>query len=420
MNYGKFKNAALCTHCGYCLAACPTYRVVNDETLSPRGRVSIIIALAQGNLAKTEASAALSTCLVCRACHSACPVGVRPAKLVLSARNSSPEPAPLLNRIFHSITDSHRLTAIAGRIIRHYQKSGLQGWLRRRQILKLLPSLHRMEALIPAHRPDAIPAYPPSRTGEKKTAALLCGCMARLFHPRVAPSTANLLDMLAIEVTVMDGFGCCGAPYRESGNRELFLKQARRTLEAFSLIPEVDLVLCDTTVCLVTIRSYARALSAEKKYATLAKTFTEKSQSLEKLLAEALPKRLPDDYKPERCAITFHDHCQTRHGLTTIEEPRLLVKKIAGSLSELPRADRCCGAGGDYMLRYPDLSHKIHLDKLAAIDESKAEVVAGCNSGCLLNIERGLRESGSSVTVRHLTELLWKPLSKLKNTEVSS
>ncbi|MBF0444390.1 MAG: (Fe-S)-binding protein [Magnetococcales bacterium] len=410
----KFKNAELCTHCGYCLPACPTYRVLNDETHSPRGRVSIILALSRRELTADEAGAALSTCLVCRACHSACPVGVRPAKLALSVRNKSPIAAPLLSRLLHIITNSHTLTSYASSTIKWYQNSSLQGWLRGSRVLRIIPPLHRLESLIPALRNDPIPEFQPSMSQKKAKikAALLCGCMARLFHPRVAPSAANLLQLLDIEVTLMDGFGCCGAPFRESGKRELFIKQARKTLDAFKNIAEVDMVICDTSVCMVTVRSYARALSTDKKYAAIAKIFSDKIQSMEILLATGLPTVLPEGYNPPENSVTFHDHCQTQHGLGNKKEPRELLKIVAGSLSELPRGDRCCGAGGDYMLRYPELSHNIRKDKLAAIHESRAKTIVGSNSGCLLNIEAGLLQEKSSVQVRHLAEALWQPLSK--------
>ncbi|MBF0358240.1 MAG: (Fe-S)-binding protein [Magnetococcales bacterium] len=411
----KFKNSTLCTHCGYCLPVCPTYKTLNDETQSPRGRISIILALSKGEISPDEASSVLSTCLVCRSCHSACPVGVRPAKLVLSARILSPLKSSLTATLLHSITNNHRLTALASRSIQLYQNSGLQGWLRQKNALSFFSPLQRLESLIPARRSEPIPAFPTKQPGDTNTlkAALLCGCMARLFHPRTAPSTANLLKLLNIEITVLDGFGCCGSPFRESGNRKLFIKQAKKTLDAYIKIPEVDMVLCDTSVCMVTVRSYGRVLSADKKYAATAKKFSEKIQHLEVLLANRLPELTPEGYQPPDNSITFQDHCQTQHGLGTKKEPRQLLKTIAGPLSELPRAENCCGAGGDYMLRYQELSSKIRLDKLAAIDESGAKTVVGCNSGCLLNIEAGLTERHSKVKTMHLSEILWQSLSKV-------
>ncbi|MBF0195545.1 MAG: (Fe-S)-binding protein [Magnetococcales bacterium] len=410
----KFKNADLCTHCGYCLPICPSYRILNDETHSPRGRVSIILALARKELTAKEAGDALTTCLVCRSCHSACPVGVRPAKLVLSVRNKSPITPPLLSRLFHIITNSHTLTSYISSAIRWYQNRGLQAWLRRSRVLRLIPPLHRIESLIPEKRNDPIPQFPPKNSLKKAKlkAALLCGCMARLFHPRVAPSTANLMQLLDIEVTQIDGFGCCGSPFRESGNRDLFIKQAKKTLDAFKNLTDVDMVICDTSVCWVTVRSYARALSTEKKYAEIAKIFSEKIQSLEVLLANGLPQALPEKYIRPENSVTFHDHCQIQHGLGSTKEPRELLKTVAGELIELPRGERCCGAGGDYMLRYQELSNNIRQDKLAAIHESRAKTVVGSNSGCLINIEAGLLKDRSSVQVRHLAEVLWQPLSK--------
>ncbi|MBF0383836.1 MAG: (Fe-S)-binding protein [Magnetococcales bacterium] len=410
----KFINAELCTHCGYCLPICPTYSILNDETHSPRGRVSIILALSRGELTPDEASTALSTCLACRACHSACPVGVRPAKLALSVRNKSPIVTPLLSRFLHTITNSHSITSYISRVISWYQNSGLQGFIRGSRVLHLIPPLRRIEGMIPALRKEPIPQLPikGAEKNAKTKAALLCGCMARLFHPRVAPSTANLLQLLDIEVTLMDGFGCCGAPFRESGNREAFIKQAQKTLDAFVDISEVDMVICDTSVCMVTVRSYARALASDKKYAETAKIFSEKVHSLELLLAEGLPNVIPEGFTPPDSSVTFQDHCQIQHGLGGKKEPRELIKKFAGSLTELPRGERCCGAGGDYMLRYQELSHKIREDKLAAIHQSGAKTVVGSNSGCLINIEAGLLQDKSSVQVRHLSEVLWQSLSK--------
>ncbi|MBF0453850.1 MAG: (Fe-S)-binding protein [Magnetococcales bacterium] len=411
----KFKNAALCTHCGYCLPVCPTYRAENEESLSPRGRVSIVLALAKGELTPKQSSAALAFCLVCRACHAACPVGVRPAKLVLSARNLSPVPPSRFTRLLHAITNHHGLTSLAAGAIRFYQKRGIQRWVRRWKLLYLLPPLNRLERLIPVHRQEPIPAFPPPHQPPAPLrAALLCGCMARLFHPRVAPSAANLLHFSGIDVTEMAGFGCCGAPFRERGERQPFIQQAKKTLDAYRKAGKVDIILCDTSVCQITVRSYGRVLRADKEYAALAQEFCEKIDNLESFLAKNLLKMVPSGYQPEKSCLTFQDHCQVRHGMDILEPPRVLIQNLAGPLRELPRGDRCCGAGGDYQLHHPDLSHKIREDKLDAIAESQAQTVVGTNSGCLLNIEGGLEEREMDVSVRHLAEVLWKPLSQLK------
>ncbi|MBF0446763.1 MAG: (Fe-S)-binding protein [Magnetococcales bacterium] len=415
----KLSNAELCTHCGYCLPACPTYGAANDEALSPRGRVSIILALSRGDIKPDDASQALSSCLVCRACHTACPVGVRPAKLVLSVRGTSPITVPYTTRILHKITNSHLLTAQASRLIRLYQQSGLQRWIRRLKILRILAPLDRLERLIPGESSHPPVASYFNREQARQTAnpplkaALLCGCIARLLHSNVAPSTANLLQLCGVELTVLEGFGCCGAPFRESGKRDQFLKQARKTLDAFEKNSGVDVVVCDTSICFVTVRSYGRALMNDPHYASLAQLFTEKIRSLDGVLEQRLLGMIEPELRFDAVnkAVTFQDHCQTQHGFGQSKAARALIQQFIGPITEASKGERCCGAAGDYMLRSPELSQKIQLDKVAAIVETKADYLIGMNSGCLLNLEAGLRNQDRSIEVQHLSEALWQTLS---------
>ncbi|MEO5330964.1 MAG: (Fe-S)-binding protein [Magnetococcus sp. YQC-5] len=416
-----FKNANICTHCGYCLPVCPTYRIDNDETESPRGRVAIVLALASGTLTPEEASIALSRCLLCRACHTVCPAGVRPAKLTLLARNLTPLQPLLIIRLLHWITSSHRLTAMAARLIAFYQTSGLQQWIRHLWILPRLPYLARLEALLPASRPnDPIPDFQRSvsRTDDPTLAAnpdmprvgLLCGCMARLFYPGVAPSTANLLTQTQTRVTLLHGFGCCGAPFRESGNRKKFLHQARRTLDAFMAASPLDAVVCDSAICLVTVQSYARSLADDPHYAAPAREFSEKVIDFNTFLLKRLALHpIPFGF-PGLDHVAYHDHCQTRFGLGIINEPRKLLDALPVNRREIVppgTTAACCGAGGDYLLREPKRSQDVRTHKLQAIVASGADTVAASNPGCMLHLEAGLRQTGSSIQVRHLAELLW-------------
>ena len=404
-----FKNAALCTQCGYCLPACPTYRADNNEFQSPRGRVSVVLALKNNDLTPLEARDALGHCLVCRACHNACPAGVRPAKLVLNARGLTPLSPPLFSRLFHWITGSHRLTARAAALIAWYQRSGWQHRLRRGGWLRRLPGLARLEAWIPEAR-DPLPSRPvgPSSSGgEKGRIGLLSGCMGRLFLPDITPAAATVLTRLGFEVVILARFGCCGAPYRESGLRRAFLRQARRVFDEYRAAGPLQAVVCDSGACAVTVRSYGRVLAqAFPDQADAAQAFADKAHDLSGFLArhtDLATRRLAD---PGLGALTHHDHCQTRHGLGIMAEPRVLLSALPVPFRELPRADQCCGAGGDYTLRHPGSSGDILKDKTAAIIESGADTVVGDNPGCLLNMAAGLRGAGDPVRVRHLAEVL--------------
>ncbi|MBF0126275.1 MAG: (Fe-S)-binding protein [Magnetococcales bacterium] len=409
-----FKNADLCTHCGYCLPVCPTYRVDNDETESPRGRVSIVLALASGTLTLEEATTALSRCLLCRACHKACPAGVRPAKLALLARNQQPLPSTAASRLLHRITDSPALTALAARWLSRYQASGLQQRIRRGSLLPRFPALARLEALLPSFRPgetipERLPPPGPSLR-EQPRVALLAGCMARLFYPRIAPSLENLLTLGGCEVVVLRGFGCCGAPYREAGDRNRFLRQARRTLDAFIAAGRVDAIVCDSAICAVTAGGYARSLAEDPHYREPARAFSSKLVDLNRLLLSRLAAREISFGVPDTPSAVYHDHCQTRFGLGIMEEPRKLLALLPIEHREVARTESqvsCCGAGGEYRLRHPERSQAIGALKLETLLATGAECIVASNPGCMLHLEAGARQAGLPVRVIHLAELLW-------------
>ncbi|MBF0136257.1 MAG: (Fe-S)-binding protein [Magnetococcus sp. DMHC-1] len=406
-------NADLCTHCGYCLPACPTYRVNNDETRSPRGRISILLAWRDGHVEPTAALATLDHCLLCQACHTACPAGVLPARLIVLARETGPHtPPPWSSRLFHRITVNPRLAVLVSRLLQRYRRSGLQGWLRRQRWWRHLPFLPALEGLIPVTlgNPPDMDGVNLLNTGP--AVALLCGCMGRIFYPGISVSAQRLLTFLGYRVTVPHGLGCCGAPFRESGDRVRFLRQARRTLDLFARYREVSAVVCDSTICFLTARSYAQALADDPAYRDLALEFVAKVVEFSTFLDVAgkiHPSLLTD---PGLGRLVFHDHCQVRHGLGTFFASRNLLALLPVPMVELSRADRCCGAGGDYLLRHPETSQAIRADKLADIVASGAETVVAGNPGCLMHMEAGLQATGSRVRTIHIAELFWRAIKR--------
>jgi len=415
--FGKLDNALSCTHCGFCLPVCPTYRAENKEIQSPRGRVSAILAFRNGTLTAEEMSRSLSYCLVCRACHNACPAGVRVGKLVVMARTYAAVVKPWPVRVFHGITDHAVLSRWASRLLRWYQRSRLRKVVRGGGLGVSHPVVQRLDTLIPDAQPPLAKVWvSPSGEGKPLRAALLCGCMARMFYPHVADSVISLLSRLNVSLDLVQGFGCCGAPHRESGDREAFLRQAKKVLDGFSPVAGVvDVVVCDTAVCRITVSSYARALVNDPHYGPLAAKLSEKIVDFSELVFTRWSDRDSFFIQDTTQRIAFIDHCQTRHGYGITDHSRRLLAAISGRSIELPRSDQCCGAGGALMLSHRDHSERIRADKLKAIAESGVQVVVGTNAGCLLNVAAGLKGLHSSVQVVHLGEILWKSSVDYKN-----
>ncbi|MBF0371466.1 MAG: (Fe-S)-binding protein [Magnetococcales bacterium] len=415
----ELAGAALCTHCGYCLPVCPTYRSALNEMQSPRGRVSIVLALQGGRLQAEEAVAALSYCLNCRACHPACPANVQPVQLIQKVRSRAPEKTRLSARLLHFITNRPRWTAWLAKMIQFYGQSGLQSGVRRFRLLVFSATLTRLEGLIPPWRapltPLANPASAfeplPSPTNPRPRVGLMAGCLARLFYPGVENASVHLLTQMGFEVVRPPDFGCCGASDLEGGKRGDLFKKARSNLLAFEALEPLEAIICDSATCAVTARQYGKILADDPQWRDQAERFSAKVQPLSRFLAQNHWPRHLTPHDPGLGELTFHDHCQTQNELGTIKEPRALLGALPVKLKELPRAERCCGAGGETMMRHPDASREIRRDKLAAIQASQADTVIGENPGCLLNIEAGLVQEKSPTQVRHLAEALWAAMN---------
>lgn len=403
----SWKTIDRCTHCGFCLPQCPTYQVENRETLSPRGRVSILLAVQSGELPATTAAAALSSCLVCRACHSACPAGVKPGKLILTARALAPMPPPPLVRLLHTITDHHGLTARLAQVVQGYRRLPTQFLLRKSRLLRLIPPLAHLESLLPP-LPPSLPTpdfYP--RPATRGRIGLLAGCIGRLIMPSVAAATGHLLTALGYEVIPLTGFGCCGAPHREHGDRPRFLRQARQTLAAFRAAGPLRAVVCDSSICAVTLSGYGRTVTGDPEQTATARQLAAQVRELAQFLAEdgTLADLRPQD--PRLGRIVYHHHCQTVHGMNIMEQARAVLKLLPIGPSEGPLAGRCCGAAGDYQLTHPRLGRAVRQATLAAYAALEIQTVIGSNPGCLVHLAAGFRDNGLNIQVRHLAEALW-------------
>ncbi|MBF0419528.1 MAG: (Fe-S)-binding protein [Magnetococcales bacterium] len=408
--FGRLTDAYQCTHCGYCLRVCPTYRSENSEAQSPRGRVSIILAFMEGRITPKETGVILSSCLGCRACHRACPAGVRVGKLVLLSRTYARVHKPWPVKLFHWITDRDSLSRPVARTIHWYQQSPWRNTLRAQTWLMHNRLLRHLDTLIPEYHPGIEHTESPSQArGEPLRVALLCGCMGRLFYPTIQTSTTALLNTLGVQLTVLEGFGCCGAPHREGGDRHAFLRQARKVLDAYRpWADKVEIILCDSATCRITVLSYARALADDPRYATLGRQFSEKTVNITDFFSQRLFGQNVSLPHPGSQRIAFFDHCQTRHESVIINGLRKLNVALGAGWMELPASDQCCGAGGDTMLAHRRLSERIRSEKLKAIEMCGTDCIVGTNPGCMLNIEAGLKAVHSPVIVRHLVEILWE------------
>jgi glycolate oxidase iron-sulfur subunit len=403
-----------CVHCGMCLESCPTYLETGLEHQSPRGRVHLIKAVAEGKIEIDEGfEDPVFTCLDCRACETACPSGVQVGALIEEARGQIRQAIPLkgwkalvsklvLRGLFPHPARLHTL----GSFLKVYQRSGLQTLIRKTGLMKILPQhLQDMEKVMPQIHQPLMTKYPetiPAEGETKKRVAMLTGCVMDVMFSDINEATARVLTKNGYEVVVPREQRCCGALHIHAGDREQGKKLARQNIDAF-LTADVDNVIVNAAGCGCALKEYPELFHNDPEYKAKAELFADKIEDVSKFLYD-------NGYeKPKgslNTRITYHDACHLAHGQGVRFEPRQLLKDIPGvQLVEQPEADRCCGSAGIYNITNPEMAAKVLDVKMGYVPED-VELISMGNPGCMLQMAMGTLKHGRNQKVVHTVQLL--------------
>ena len=401
-----------CVHCGFCLAACPTYVLWNEEMDSPRGRIYLMKIATEGAAQMTPQWVQhFDTCLGCMACMPACPSGVDYGKLIEATRAQIERhhPRSLFEKVhrrllFALFPRPDRLHLLRWPLLT-YQKSGLQTLIRKSGILRLLPKkLSAMETLMPMlGTGEEIPEVTPA-VGEKRLrVGLLLGCVQREFLPQINAATVRVLAAEGCEVVAPAAQPCCGALLVHAGEESAALVLARKTIEAFEQA-NVSVIATNAAGCGSNVKEYGHLLRDDRNYAERAKTFAAKCKDITEVLAE-LPPRAPRN--PLRMRVAFHDSCHLQHAQGVRSQPRQLLSAIPGlELAEIPESPICCGSAGIYNLVQPAAATALGDRKAQLITSLNADVVATGNPGCLLQLQSSLARQNARTPVVHTIQIL--------------
>jgi glycolate oxidase iron-sulfur subunit len=404
-------------HCGMCLPTCPTYDATKLERNSPRGRIALMRAIADDRLEPTEAFAdEMYFCLGCLACMTACPAGVNYAELFEHARAEAEQSGVLdspKRSFIRSLTlqwlfmDLNRLQLV-GRILRLYQQLGLQTFIRRSGILKLLPKrLRELEAMTPSVQPkfsaELIAPVTPAEGAKRYRVALLTGCAQDLIFSDVNRDTAEVLARNGCEVITPPEQLCCGSLHAHNGEWELAQQLARKQINQFPP-DQFDAIITNAAGCGSHLKHYAKLLEGDAIYEKRAHVWDAKVKDIHEWLAE-IGIAKPAGGPPQ--TVTYHEACHLCHGQKITAQPRTLLRAIPNlKLVELPESTWCCGSAGIYNLIQPEMAGDLLKRKVQHIESTGAQVVATGNPGCLLQIMNGFRERKLPMRVVHPITLL--------------
>ncbi len=389
-----------CVHCGFCLSACPTYKVMGEEMDSPRGRIYLMKENLEGNLDLDAMTPFVDRCLGCMACVTACPSGVPYDQLL----------AP-----FRAYTEKKRSRTLIDRTRRllvretlpyptRFRWAAAMGKLARPVRQYLPEAFASMLDLLPENLPAAqpLPEFYPALGQRRARVALLAGCVQQVLAPSINWATLRVLAQNGVEVVIPRGQGCCGSLSMHTGEADQARSLARQNFDRFP--DDVDAIITNAAGCGSGMHEYGLLFKGLPEEAQ-AGAFGARVQDVSVFLQELgllIPPSLSNPLK-----LAYHDACHLAHAQRVTSQPRQLLAAIPNvKLVEIPEGELCCGSAGTYNLEQPELARTIGERKARNILSTGAQAIATGNIGCMTQIQTHLQALGNPLPVWHTMEVL--------------
>lgn len=244
---------------------------------------------------------------------------------------------------------------------------------------------------------------PDQNMQQRETVALFVTCLVDLMRPSVGGASAKLLVAAGYDVVVPEGQTCCGQPNYNSGDRKSAHKMAVRTID---LLDGFHFVVVPSGSCAAMLKiHYPTLFDQGDPMKARAEDLASRTWELSSFLFEhADLKDMPGDFQG---SATYHDACSGLREMNVKAQPRKLIERMGGvEIKEMAEPDVCCGFGGTFCVKYPEVSTRMAENKAADIENSGAEIVVTGDVGCLLNIEGVLHRKKSRVVALHTAEIL--------------
>ncbi len=390
-----------CVHCGFCLAACPTYQELGQEMDSPRGRILLMKEVLEGKLDWEDAQPHIDRCLGCLACEPACPSGVPYRDLISPFRVLAREKIkrPLGDRFARFV--SAQTVPYPSR----FRLAAMPGKFAKAMIPLMPPVLRPMVELLPDSLPpkQTWPEVTPAQGARRARVALLIGCAQQVLEPDINTSTIEVLARNGVEVIIPRTQGCCGGLAWHTGDLRAAKNFAQRNLNAFP--SDVDAVLTNAAGCGSAMHEYHLILAGTPD-AARAETFRHRVMDVSAFLIKLGLRENPREGRAP-IKVAYHDACHLANAQGVRRQPRDLLRTIPGlELLELPNAHLCCGSAGSYNIDQPEIASSLGEQKARAVINTGAEVVASGNIGCLTQLRVHLEKLGSPIKIRHTMQIL--------------
>ena len=238
---------------------------------------------------------------------------------------------------------------------------------------------------------------------KKPRVALFVTCLVDLFRPTIGFAAVKLIEDAGCSVEVPPTQTCCGQPAYNSGDKKDARAIAEQVIEAFE---DYDFIVAPSGSCGGMLgKHYPELFAGDPKWEPRAKAFSAKVHELISFLSDVM--FITNTTAKYQGSVTYHDSCSGLRELGIRAQPRKLLSHVEGlALKEMQDSDVCCGFGGTFCVKYPDISNKIVTEKTSHIKASGADLLLAGDLGCLMNMAGKLKREGSGIQVRHVAEVL--------------
>lgn len=435
IDYEKFLD---CVHCGLCTAACPTYLETGDENNSPRGRIYLMRAVAEGRLdaGNEKFQQHIDLCLGCRACETACPAGVNYGFLLEAARSEilkqeaglkvDPQKRVMkfaLQKIFPYPQRLRRILALT----RWFRDSNLillplhlvpLRWLLKKIAPQSQFALSLLMSSKPVYRKAArlkkkfqgatvSVAIDEDLPDDPRIVTVFTGCVMDGLFRHTNEATARVLAANGCVFHPVTTQVCCGALHAHSGDLETARQLARANIEAFAVGSEAEIpstIIINSAGCGALLKEYGELLKHDPVYAPRAHLLSSRVKDVSEYLAGIGPRQGASINE----RVTYDAPCHLYHAQRITSAPQQVLKAAIPDLELKPLEGMtdCCGGAGIYNLTETAMSEKILSDKMSKVKATGAEILLTANPGCHMQLGAGARMFGAECQVAHVIELI--------------
>jgi iron-sulfur cluster protein len=407
----QFKEALQCIRCASCLNVCPVYRLVTGHVFGHiyTGGIGTILTAWFNELKTAEDIQGL--CIGCGKCKEICPGKIDIPELILELRRrlASKEGLPFIYKTALSVINNRNLFHTMLRAASIAQKPFVkEGFIRHLPMfLSNLSEYRSLPTIAPVPFRDVFKKIKQPKS--KTKVSFFSGCAIEFVYPRIGEAIVKVLNKAGIEVVFPEDQSCCGIPHWGSGSFDMAAAAAAHNIKPL-LADDVEYVVVGCATCATALKKEWPHLLKDQNMDSLvpdAKKVASKtvmfSELVNKLIEEK--KLTPKDGLKLR-SLTYHDSCHAKRHVGIDKEPRAALKAAGYELKEMFECDTCCGMGGSYTVKQPEISMQMLKRKLKHIEDTGAEYVSAECPGCLIQIGGGLDKSGSKIKAKHPAELM--------------